>query len=54
MLNMPVTKEPTWIYKATEAWLDSSEKVDFKDPAKQSLHETIKSFDLRSEYFKLK
>ncbi len=54
MLNMPFSKEPSSLYKVTEAWMDSSEKVEFKDPAKKKLHETIKSFNLKSEYFKLK
>ena len=53
MLKMPVSKEPKWIFNLTEAMLDSSEKIVFKDQDKQRLHETVKSFDLRSEYFKL-
>ena len=54
MLNMPFSKEPSSLYKVTEAWMDSSEKVEFKDLAKKKLYETVKSFNLRSEYFKLK
>jgi len=50
MLNMPFSKEPSSLYKVTEAWMDSSEKVEFNDPAKKKLHETVKSFDLKSEY----
>ena len=54
MLKLPVTKKPTELFNQIEAIMDSIEKVEFKDQEKQRMYETFKSFDLRTEYFKLK
>lgn len=60
-LNIPVSKEPEWLWKTMARWLISSESVLANSTAAQTpdddaggVHETMRSFDFRSELAWLK
>ena len=54
LLDMPFSKEPDWIFRTSEAWLDKMKTIQFDTNEKAQLYERIKRLNLEDEYKQLK
>jgi len=53
-MELPLNKEPTWVWENVEKWMSVAVVACFEDPVHQDLFNQIKKMQLSEEYFRLK